>query len=349
LDDLLISVRAVHFAATISICGVVIFQAFVGEPAFRVAVNGPMARLVRRRLAHLAWWSLALAVLSSVAWLIVQSAEMSERALTALFSEDVLGTVLFDTDFGRVWLARSALIALLAAALYPSYFSDAPLSLWRRGVALTAAAAFVAALAFAGHAAASTGIESLVKEASDVLHLLAAASWVGALTPLAMVLGAAGSDPRDSSLAIARAATLWFSTLGIVSVATVLASGIVNTWVLVGSVPALIGTDYGRLLLVKISLFLVMLSVATVNRLRLTPRLSQDRDHSAERDALRQLRTNSVIEVGIGAVILGIVGVLGTLPPGNEQTGYEAASAIASASAPGLDDSSSPGAARHLP
>jgi copper resistance protein D len=339
LDDPLIWVRAIHFAATISICGVVIFQAFVGDPAFRVAHNGPMAGLVRRWLAHLAWSSLALAVLSSVAWLIVQSAEMSERPLTALFSEDVLGTVLFDTDFGHVWLARSALIALLAAALYPSYFSAAPLLPWRRGVALTAAAAFVGALAFAGHAAAGRGIESLVKQSADVLHLLAAASWVGALAPLAMVLGAAARDRGESSLAIARTATVRFSTLGIVSVATVLASGIVNTWELAGSVPALIDTDYGRLLLVKIALFLVMLSVAAVNRLRLTPRLVQERDDSARCNALRQLRTNSLIEAGIGAVILVIVGALGTLPPGNEQTGYEAAPTIASASGPGLHPS----------
>jgi copper resistance protein D len=340
LDDLLILVRALHFAATMSVCGVVIFQAFVGEPAFRVVAIGPMAGLVRCRLAPLAWSSLALAVLSGVAWLIVQSAEMSERPLAALFSEDVLGTVLFDTDFGRVWLARSALIALLAAALYPSYFSAAPLSSWRCGVALTAAAAFVGALAFAGHAAAGTGIESLVQQGADVLHLLGAASWVGALAPLAMVLGATARDRGESSLAIARTATVRFSTLGVLSVATVLVSGIVNTWELAGSVPALIGTDYGRLLLVKIALFLVMLSVAAVNRLRLTPQLVQDKDDFARCNALSQLRTNSLIEAGIGAVILIIVGALGTLPPGKEQTGYEAAATVALALAPGLRESS---------
>jgi putative copper resistance protein D len=102
LDDLLIWVRAVHFAATISVCGVVIFQAFVGEPALRVAATGPMAGLIRRRLARLAWCSLALVVLSGAAWLLLQAAQMSERPLAALWSEDVLWTVLFETDFGRV-------------------------------------------------------------------------------------------------------------------------------------------------------------------------------------------------------------------------------------------------------
>jgi putative copper resistance protein D len=132
-------------------------------------------------------------------------------------------------------------------------------------------------------------------------------------------VGAAASFRGESSPALARAATLGFSTLGIASVATVLASGIVNTWGLAGSVPALIGTDYGRLLLVKVALFVVMVSVAAINRLRLTPRLLQGADDSARRDALRQLRNNSLIEAGIGAVILLIVGALGTLPPGLQE------------------------------
>jgi copper resistance protein D len=319
LDVLLIWVRAVHFAATISVCGVVIFQAFVAEPAFRVAATGPTAGLIRRLLARLAWSSLALVVLSGTAWLVLQAAQMSERPLTALWSEDVLWTVLFDTDFGRVWLVRAAWVALLMVAMFPSYFVGELASPWRRGVAPTSAAALVVGLAFAGHAAAGTGVESFLQQGADVLHLLAAASWVGALVPLAVLLGAVASDRGESSLALARAATLRFSTLGIVSVATVLASGIANTWELAGSVPALIGTDYGRLVLVKIALFLVMVSVAAVNRLRLTPRLIQDRDDFARQNALRQLRNNSMIEAGIGAVILVIVGALGTLPPGLQE------------------------------
>jgi copper resistance protein D len=181
---------------------------------------------------------------------------------------------------------------------------------------VTSAAALVGALAFAGHAAAGSGVESVVHQIADVLHLLAAASWVGALLPLAVLLGAAGNNHGESSVAIAREATLRFSALGIVSVATVLTTGIVNSWELAGSVRALFSTDYGRLLLVKIALFLVMLSVAAVNRLRFTPRLVQELNISARCDALRQLRNNSLIEASIGAIIILIVGALGTLPPG---------------------------------
>jgi putative copper resistance protein D len=131
------------------------------------------------------------------------------------------------------------LIVLLAATLYSSYFTDAHRSPWRRYLAPTSAAALVGALAFAGHAAAGSGVESVVHQIADVLHLLAAASWVGALLPLAVLLGAAGNNHGESSVAIAREATLRFSALGIVSVGTVLTTGIVNSWELAGSVRAL--------------------------------------------------------------------------------------------------------------
>jgi copper resistance protein D len=86
---------------------------------------------------------------------------------------------------------------------------------------------------------------------------------------------------------------------------------------LVGSVASLVGTDYGRLLLLKIALFCVMLAIAGVNRIVLTPRLNAA--HGGAQYLLRQLRINSVIEATIGMIILVIVGVLGTLPPGIQE------------------------------
>ena len=57
-----------------------------------------------------------------------------------------------------------------------------------------------------------------------LLHLVAAAAWVGTLLPLALVLAAAGRDAV--SVAIARTATVRFSAFGIASVGTLLVIGI---------------------------------------------------------------------------------------------------------------------------
>ena len=73
--------------------------------------------------------------------------------------------------------------------------------------------------------------------------------------------------------AYAVAATRRFSLLGTISVVALLASGVVNSWMLLGSPRDLMTTDYGRLLLLKIGLFAAMLAIAAVNRFHLTPRL----------------------------------------------------------------------------
>ncbi len=322
MSDPLVWMRFLHFAATISLSGLVIFQAFVGAPALSApGADAATVRLIAGRLARLAWGSWAFAVLSGIAWLMVQTASMGERPLLAAWPDDLVATVLLDTDFGHVWLVRLVLVVLLAAVLRPPYFAT-PAPAWRRHAALALAVAFVGALAFAGHAAAGDDTEGAVHEAADVLHLIAAAAWVGALAPLAIALAAA-KDVGPPTFVIARTATLRFSTLGIASVGTVLATGIVNTFALAGSWAGLFGTDYGRLLSVKIVLFLAMLAIAAVNRIRLTPRLIDGGDGASR--ALRQLRKNALTEATIGALILFIVAVLGTLPPGREHAGAAAA------------------------
>jgi putative copper resistance protein D len=184
-----------------------------------------------------------------------------------------------------------------------------------RAAAVLLSAALIGSLAWAGHAAAGDGVEGTIHLAADILHLVAAAAWVGALIPLALLLGAARRDQSEAAVAVARAAVLRFSSLGIASVGTLVATGLVNTWVLAGSVAALVETDYGHLLLVKVVLFLVMLSFSAINRLWLTPRLAHAPKAAGAPPAMRQIERNSLIEAGLGAIIILIVGLLGTLPP----------------------------------
>lgn len=102
------------------------------------------------------------------------------------------------------------------------------------------AVALAGALAFAGHAGAGSDIEGWIHLSADFLHLVAAAAWLGSLLPLALVLNAASAKADAFSVAVARIATQRFSSLGIASVGTLVATGIVNSWILVGSVDAMI-------------------------------------------------------------------------------------------------------------
>ena len=138
---------------------------------------------------------------------------------------------------------------------------------------------------------------------------------MGGLLPLAVMLAAAG---KASVGLIARAASLRFSAYGIAAVGALILTGAINTWYLAGSIRALTATDYGHRLQVKIALFLVMLAIAAINRLRLTPQLVEAEGTRTTQDALRRLRRNVAIEIAAGVIILAIVGVLGVTPPGSE-------------------------------
>ena len=313
MADPLLYARAVHFAATMLVAGVVLFVVFVAAPAWRGGGNSALAVNVRRRLAVIAWIGLALALISGAAWLVLTAAAMSDLPAAQVFSDGVLWTVLSQTTFGRDWLVRFVVACALAATLPALLSPRNHKTPWLEAAAVVLAAAFAGALAWSGHAAGGLGGEAIIHPAADVLHLVAAAAWVGALLPLIVLFAAAGAD--DASLTMARTATTRFSILGIVSVGTLLATGIVNTYYLAGSVAALLHTDYGRLLLIKIALFLAMVAIATVNRFRLTPQLLQQASIAASRNALRKLRRNAAIETSAGAIVIVIVAALGTMPP----------------------------------
>jgi copper resistance protein D len=315
VDDLLIYVRAAHFAATITVAGVLFFIVFIAEPAFRKAGTGtPMPAVFLPRLAWIAWIGLALTIVSGAAWLVLLAQSMSNASLAETFSQGILWIVLVQTGFGRDWFARFVLACLLAGTFVPLLSAKAIKPVSIKIVAVALAAGLVGSLAWAGHAIGGSGAEGIIHPAADFLHLVAAAAWVGTLVPLALLLAAAGPDA--ASVSIARVATVRFSAFGVGSVCTLLVTGSINTWYLAGSFPALTETDYGRLLLTKVALFLAMVALAAVNRLRLTPRLAHDASGSARDHALHQLRRNAVIEVAIGAIIIAIVAVLGVTPPG---------------------------------
>ena len=223
MDDPLIYARAIHFAATITVAGVVFFAVFIAEPAF--AKTGDDARLpaaVGPPLAWLKWAGLALAGASGAAWFILVAASMSERPPAEVLSEGIVWVVLLQTDFGRAWLVRAILACVLAAVFAgtPTVKRKRPTPIWRNVLAMAMAAGLVGLLAWAGHAAGGAGAEGIIHPAADFLHLVAAAAWVGALIPLALLLGASGRD--FASVAAAQTATLRFSAFGVASVATLL-------------------------------------------------------------------------------------------------------------------------------
>jgi putative copper resistance protein D len=303
MEASLILLRWVHFAATATTTGTVAFLLLIAEPASLSGGGAAAWPDFARRARLLTGAALLLTICSGAAWLVWVAADITGASLLDVCRDGDLWTVLTQTRFGLVATARLALALLLGALMFwPAA------RLWHRLLQIAAAATLIGALALIGHAGAQPGRAGAVHLAADMLHLIAAGCWLGALPALALLLDRARRARTTAWNTIAANAARRFSPLGIACVATLLASGTLNAWMLLSGPRDLIVTDYGRLLSVKIGLFAAMLGIAAVNRFRLTPRLPQP-------IALRGLLRNTVAETGLGLGVLLLVGALGTLAP----------------------------------
>ena len=295
--DPLILFRGVHIAATVLAVGSVAFIVLVAEPAAGAARVELSA--LRRRLTWVVWIAVAVAVLSEGGWLVLLSAEIYGAPVIAVCLHGGVWTVLTDTRFGLVLTVRFALAVLLAALIpWPA----------TRLLQLAAGAGLIVLIALIGHAGATPGTAGDIHLASDMVHLLAAGAWLGGLPALAMLLARAREAGEPTLRTFAVAATRRFSWLGVICVAALLATGIINSWNLLGGPRDLVTTDYGRLLLVKICLFVAMVGIAATNRFHFTPQLPAP-------GAQYALQRTSLAEAGLGLCVLLFVGALGTLSP----------------------------------
>jgi putative copper resistance protein D len=313
--DPLVFVRAVHLLATILLTGGVFFRAFVAEPALAA---GALRRQFRSRLRWLVAISLGIAVVSGAAWLTLLVTSIGEPSLAEFGERSWL--FLTQTQFGMTWLVRFALALLLTAGISASRRD------WYEGVALRsimliASAAFAGTLAWAGHGGATPGSAGFIHGAADTLHLVAAAAWLGGLVPLAVLLRwslQADHIQQAPLLDVLR----HFSNLGIAAVAVLLVSGAINTVFSIDSLDALFASTYGRLLLLKIALFVAMATFAAINRLKWMPALAARADTPAAPRAVQQIHVNAFTEISLGIIIVVLVAWLGTLPPGLESDAH---------------------------
>jgi len=307
IDGPLVVIRATHFAVISMTVGCLSFRAVAADPAF--SASTPAASSFRARTLRLACFGLAISAVTGVIWLLLEAASMSGLSLEDAMATDALWTVVNETQFGRISEIRLLLAVMLAGCLR---LDRVPFA---RGLALAAALGLTAAMAWTGHAGATPDEMGILHLAADTLHLCGVAIWIGGLVALVLLLLVARSDRTVANMSFARQATERFSTIAVASVVVVLATGIVNAWVLVGSMQVLRVTGYGQLLMLKMALFAAMLLFAAANRFRLMPQLAVPPGNALSYEANRLLARNSIIEIALALSIFAIVGMLGTLHP----------------------------------
>jgi copper transport protein len=140
---------------------------------------------------------------------------------------------------------------------------------------------------------------------ADVLHVTAASLWLGGLVALALAL----RSPDDRRGTVQR-----FSTIALVSVLVLTATGVTRAITELDSISQLWSTGYGRVLIVKSALLAVLVGLGWVNRYRLLPRWS-----------LHGLRRSVAAELALFAVLAGAVALLTDLRPGRDRDAIAAA------------------------
>lgn len=253
-------------------------------------------------------WLAVLGLVLSTAGFVLMTADMAGVTIPDL-DRETLRFVVLDTVPGTAFLARTAALITASALIFAGSRRSAG---W---LVVAAAATALATLAWTGHAAVTEGLPGTLHRLSDIIHLLAAAAWTGAL---AMLLKALVSPiGEDEAVTDARRALAGFATAGSVLVALVIATGLLNGWMIVGpaGLTLLPGTLYGQLLIAKLLLFAAMLALAAANRWQLTPRLAAAQVAGDTMLAVRALKISIALEAGAAVLILVLVAWLGTLAP----------------------------------
>ena len=217
-----------------------------------------------RRIGRLVWASWVVLMLCTVSGIAVQGVYAAALPLTDVFRSSLFDEVLH-TRFGEI----EALRVILLLAFIPVvlgvrgrlHATGRRASWW---VPYGAVVGFGLLLTpgLAGHAA--TEGSALFGLALDVLHLGAASVWCGGLAVLAALL-APGLRAEERPHDIVRVAS-GFSAYAFSAVVVIVATGTVQSVRQVGSVYALFNTVYGRTLLVKVGLVVILIVLGAVSR-----------------------------------------------------------------------------------
>jgi len=156
----------------------------------------------------------------------------------------------------------------------------------------------------------------------DVLHVGAAAVWVGGLVQLAVLVPRV-AKPLLAETRTALYADLFrrFSRIAFISVPLLVLTGVIRSLFELSSISQMWTTSYGETLLVKIGLLLVLLAFGWVNRYRLVPRLSGPaKSGQGARTTVGRLRVAVGSEVVLLAVVVAAVALLTGLKPARLDT-----------------------------
>lgn len=271
------------YVGALGASGLVIVQV-----AFSHATS-PLTQRMRNQSIALA----ALALVASLLGFMLRGAALTGGA-DGMVDPEMLG-LLWQTPVGDALLYRLAGGALIiVGSLMPR------LGWW---VALAGGVLLLWSFAQIGHV---TDIGPFYVRLLLLLHLLGIAFWIGVLPPLHRLSRAPEHLSQASQLGHQ------FGQAAMVIVPALILAGLVMSWLLTGTLTALINTGYGQALMVKLALVAVVLMLAAANKLRFIPAM-QVGDANAARHLVRSIQIETAVILAVLAATATLTSVL-TLP-----------------------------------
>ncbi len=299
--------RWLTFLGLTLVVGSLFFNWLIWRPEL---VPAEATRGLRRASRRLELSMTALSVVATLGMLVVTSAE----------ANTTVGTFISTSRPGVLLALRLFIVLALLGVLWRARAH-------RRLLGVSVGFVALLSLSLLSHSAAPQNLHSSQPRIGgaplavvfDLLHLLATATWIGALPALLLgLLALRQAQPADQG----RAATLIvarFTGFATAAVIILAATGTYTAYEHIGTVSDLWTTTYGRVLAVKVLLFAVLLLFGAYNRWRVQPGLATppviDGVPASATRKLRRLRWSVALEVMVSVVVLLVVGILTATTP----------------------------------
>ncbi|MEK7321893.1 MAG: CopD family protein [Pseudomonadota bacterium] len=267
-DPVSVAITASELVILAAAMGAIAGGLWILPPGNSAAAQQDVLQL-RHRLGKLLGACLIALTFTSFAGLLLRTASMSELPVWSAFP--ALGTVLFKTHYGQLWLWRAA--ALLALWIFWALQKRNPPSRRMAAGEYIALVIIIFTLSGSGHPG-DDGLLSL-SNLANTLHIIGAFLWGGGIIAMMVIILPALLRSRTAARELIALTSLRLSTLAGIALAMVLVPGIYNAWLLVGSWQGLWGNPYGQLLLVKIALAGAMAGLGALNRYVYVPAIQR--------------------------------------------------------------------------
>ncbi|NHM33643.1 copper resistance protein CopC [Bacillus sp. C11] len=286
----LIVIRWIQYISNSFLIGILFFFLFVLPKDLLHNIR------IKRSLSVVLKYSFFLLALSLILSLPLQATIESGSPWTTVFSDSVMSQIIFSTSFGKTWTIQiTMLLLLMLPVLWVSKHGFSKrLWVW---ISFVFGIGLLLTKAYTSHAASNS--HPFLPITIDFLHLLTASIWIGSLLCIVLLSPLTQSqETRSHFFECIRQFSKW----GVILVILLSITGVYGSFLFIPTLQSLIYTDYGRTMLGKVLLLMIMVFLAAFNFI------------NGKRGVEKGLPFSIKTELATGIVILLLTVILTNLP-----------------------------------